>query len=123
MCTDAISDVHKTVKGHFVCPLGIRIFQIVKNIRELLFEFVVLQHCKHDVILGRDFLNSVINYGWYELFLEHSSQEHSAPETRKLYAIQNALAKILVSGTQIAKDLKILVGGNRSLFFEENIAI
>ncbi|GFX79910.1 transposon Ty3-I Gag-Pol polyprotein [Trichonephila clavipes] len=50
------------------CVLRVRI-----NNRELPFEFIVLSHCSHDVILGWDFLEAsqaVIDCGQNELVLE-----------------------------------------------------
>ncbi|GFT85530.1 transposon Ty3-I Gag-Pol polyprotein [Trichonephila clavipes] len=49
---DAKSVMLKVVDGNFVRPIGKCVLRVRINNRELPFEFIVLSHCSHDVILG-----------------------------------------------------------------------
>ncbi|GFW17297.1 transposon Ty3-I Gag-Pol polyprotein [Trichonephila clavipes] len=63
----------KVADGNFVRPIGKCVLRVRINNRELPFEFIVLSHCSHDVILGWDFLEAsqaVIDCGQNELVLE-----------------------------------------------------
>ncbi|GFU97603.1 transposon Ty3-I Gag-Pol polyprotein [Trichonephila clavipes] len=53
---DAKSVMLKVADGNFVRPIGKCVLRVRINNRELPFEFIVLSHCSHDVILGWDFL-------------------------------------------------------------------
>ncbi|GFV03618.1 transposon Ty3-I Gag-Pol polyprotein [Trichonephila clavipes] len=60
----------KVADGNFVRPIGKCVLRVRINNRELPFEFIVLSHCSHDVILGWDFLEAsqaVIDCGQNEL--------------------------------------------------------
>ncbi|GFW53312.1 CCHC-type domain-containing protein [Trichonephila clavipes] len=52
---DAKSVMLKVADGNFVRPIGKCVLRVRINNRELPFEFIVLSHCSHDVILGWDF--------------------------------------------------------------------
>ncbi|GFU53228.1 transposon Ty3-I Gag-Pol polyprotein [Trichonephila clavipes] len=70
---DAKSVMLKVADGNFVRPIGKCVLRVRINNRELPFEFIVLSHCSHDVILGWDFLEAsqaVIDCGQNELVLE-----------------------------------------------------
>ncbi|GFW64658.1 peptidase A9 domain-containing protein [Trichonephila clavipes] len=63
----------KVADGNFVRSIGKCVLRVRINNRELPFEFIVLSHCSHDVILGWDFLEAsqaVIDCGQNELVLE-----------------------------------------------------
>ncbi|GFV22406.1 transposon Ty3-I Gag-Pol polyprotein [Trichonephila clavipes] len=67
---DAKSIMLKVADGNFVRPIGKCVLRVRINNRELPFEFIVLSHCSHDVILGWDFLEAsqaVIDCGQNEL--------------------------------------------------------
>ncbi|GFT52082.1 retrovirus-related Pol polyprotein from transposon 17.6 [Trichonephila clavipes] len=70
---DAKSVMLKVADGNFVRPIGKCVLRVRINNRELPFEFIVLSHCSHDVILGWDFLEAsqaIIDCGQNELVLE-----------------------------------------------------
>ncbi|GFS57433.1 transposon Ty3-I Gag-Pol polyprotein [Trichonephila inaurata madagascariensis] len=109
------------------CILRVRI-----NNRELPFEFIVLSHCSHDVILGWDFLEAsqaVIDCGQNELVLEDICRDSTAPDAWKLYATRNytlkphSLTRITASGYQTRGDINVVLDGSKHLLFEKNIAI
>ncbi|GBN48124.1 Transposon Ty3-I Gag-Pol polyprotein, partial [Araneus ventricosus] len=132
MFSETKNVVLKVANGSFVRPMGKCMLRVIINSRELLFEFVILRHCSHDVILGWDFLEAfqaVIDCGRSELFLEDVCQEPSTLDSWKLYAIEDctleprSLSRIAVSGCQVGRDLNVVVEGNKNLLFERNIAI
>ncbi|GFV27263.1 transposon Ty3-I Gag-Pol polyprotein [Trichonephila clavipes] len=94
------------------------------------FEFIVLSHCSHDVILGWDFLEAsqaVIDCGQNELVLEDICRDSTAPDAWNLYATRDytlkphSLTRITVSGYQTRGDINVL-DGSKHLLFEKNIA-
>ncbi|GBN33191.1 hypothetical protein AVEN_57627-1 [Araneus ventricosus] len=92
MFSETKNVVRKVANGSFVRPMGKCMLRGIINSRELLFEFVILRHCSHDVILGWDFLEAfqaVIDCGRSELFLEDVRQEPSTLDSWKLYAIED----------------------------------
>ncbi|GFX40733.1 retrovirus-related Pol polyprotein from transposon 297 [Trichonephila clavipes] len=56
---DAKSVMLKVADGNFVRPIGKCVLRVRINNQELPFEFIVLSHCSHDVILGWDFFRGV----------------------------------------------------------------
>ncbi|GBO31508.1 hypothetical protein AVEN_20594-1 [Araneus ventricosus] len=71
MFSDTKNVILKVANGSFVRQIGKYILHVIIESRELPFEFVVLQNCCHDVILGWDFLEAfqvVIDCGRSELF-------------------------------------------------------
>ncbi|GFT26452.1 retrovirus-related Pol polyprotein from transposon 17.6 [Trichonephila clavipes] len=95
------------------------------------FEFIVLSHCSHDVILGWDFLEAsqaVIDCGQNELVLEDICRDSTAPDAWNLYATRDytlkphSLTRITVSGYQIRGDINVVLDGSKHLLFEKNIA-
>ncbi|GFV82449.1 transposon Ty3-I Gag-Pol polyprotein [Trichonephila clavipes] len=79
---DAKSVMLKVADGNFVRPIGKCVLRVRINNRELPFEFIVLSHCSHDVILGWDFLEAsqaVIDCGQNELVLEDIYRDSTAP--------------------------------------------
>ncbi|GFU99040.1 transposon Ty3-I Gag-Pol polyprotein [Trichonephila clavipes] len=52
---DAKSVMLKVADGNFVRPIGKCVLRVRINNRELPFEFIVLSHCSHDVILDGTF--------------------------------------------------------------------
>ncbi|GFQ66305.1 retrovirus-related Pol polyprotein from transposon 297 [Trichonephila clavata] len=54
--TEAKSILLKVTDGSPVRPIGKCILRVRINGRELPFEFIVLPHCSHDIILGYYFL-------------------------------------------------------------------
>lgn len=132
MFSDVKNVMLKVANGSFVRPMGKCLLRVTINSRELLFEFIVLQHCSHDIILGWDFLEAsqaVIDCGRSELFLEDICQNPEAVDTWKLYASKDynlkpqSLTKIAVSGRQLQGDINVVVEGNKLLLFERNIAV
>ncbi|GFW86726.1 transposon Ty3-I Gag-Pol polyprotein [Trichonephila clavipes] len=100
----------KVADGNFVRPIGKCVLRVRINNRELPFEFIVLSHCSHDVILGWDFLEAsqaVIDCGQNELVLEDICRDSTAPDAWNLYATRDytlkphSLTRITVSGYQI----------------------
>ncbi|GFT93468.1 transposon Ty3-I Gag-Pol polyprotein [Trichonephila clavipes] len=80
---DAKSVMLKVADGNFVRPIGKCVLRVRINNRELPFEFIVLSHCSHDVILGWDFLEAsqaVIDCGQNELVLEDICRDSTAPD-------------------------------------------
>ncbi|GFT77950.1 hypothetical protein TNCV_3178471 [Trichonephila clavipes] len=51
----------KVADGNFVRPIGKCVLRPYKQSRTA-FEFIVLSHCSHDVILGWDFLEASRRY-------------------------------------------------------------
>ncbi|GFX56478.1 CCHC-type domain-containing protein [Trichonephila clavipes] len=96
---DAKSVMLKVADGNFVRPIGKCVLRVRINNRELPFEFIVLSHCSHDVILGWDFLESsqaVIDCGQNELVLEDICRDSTAPDAWNLYATRDYnLSRIL----------------------------
>ncbi|GFU82089.1 transposon Ty3-I Gag-Pol polyprotein [Trichonephila clavipes] len=99
----------KVADGNFVRPIGKCVLRVRINNRELPFEFIVLSHCSHDVILGWDFLEAsqaVIDCGQNELVLEDICRDSTAPDAWNLYATRDytlkphSLTRITVSGYQ-----------------------
>ncbi|GFT87599.1 transposon Ty3-I Gag-Pol polyprotein [Trichonephila clavipes] len=95
------------------------------------FEFIVLSHCSHDVILGWDFLEAsqaVIDCGQNELVLEDICRDSTAPDAWNLYATRDytlkphSLTRITVSGYQTRGDINVVLDGSKHLLFEKNIA-
>ncbi|GFX18978.1 transposon Ty3-I Gag-Pol polyprotein [Trichonephila clavipes] len=95
------------------------------------FEFIVLSHCSHDVILGWDFLEAsqaIIDCGQNELVLEDICRDSTAPDAWNLYATRDytlkphSLTRITVSGYQIRGDINVVLDGSKYLLFEKNIA-
>ncbi|GFV19976.1 hypothetical protein TNCV_4275371 [Trichonephila clavipes] len=67
--------------GNFVPP--IKMFYVSRiNNRELPFEFIVLSHCSHDVILGWDFLESVSSH--YRLWTKRTVLEDICQDSQRL---------------------------------------
>ncbi|GFT52734.1 transposon Ty3-I Gag-Pol polyprotein [Trichonephila clavipes] len=106
---DAKSVMLKVADGNFVRPIGKCVLRVRINSRELPFEFIVLSHCSHDVILGWDFLEAsqaVIDCGQNELVLEDICRDSTAPDAWNLYATRDytlkphSLTRITVSGYQ-----------------------
>ncbi|GFT52166.1 hypothetical protein TNCV_4493861 [Trichonephila clavipes] len=69
---DAKSVMLKVADGNFVRPIGKCVLRVRINNRELPFEFIVLSHCSHDVILDGllEASQAVIDCGQNELVLE-----------------------------------------------------
>ncbi|GFW33918.1 retrovirus-related Pol polyprotein from transposon opus [Trichonephila clavipes] len=128
---DAKSVMLKVADGNFVRPIGKCVLRVRINNRELPFEFIVLSHCSHDVILGWDFLEAsqaVIDCGQNELVLEDICRDSTAPDAWNLYATRDytlkphSLTRITVSGYQIRGDINVVLDGSKHLLFEKNIA-
>ncbi|GFX40191.1 transposon Ty3-I Gag-Pol polyprotein [Trichonephila clavipes] len=128
---DAKSVMLKVADGNFVRPIGKCVLRVRINNRELPFEFIVLSHCSHDVILGWDFLEAsqaVIDCGQKELVLEDICRDSTAPDAWNLYATRDytlkphSLTRITVSGYQIRGDINVVLDGSKHLLFEKNIA-
>ncbi|GFV09117.1 transposon Ty3-I Gag-Pol polyprotein [Trichonephila clavipes] len=93
---DAKSVMLKVADGNFVRPIGKCVLRVRINNRELPFEFIVLSHCSHDVILGWDFLEAsqaVIDCGQNELVLEDICRDSTAPDAWNLYATRDYTLK------------------------------
>ncbi|GFW89010.1 transposon Ty3-I Gag-Pol polyprotein [Trichonephila clavipes] len=112
---DAKSVMLKVADGNFVRPIGKCVLRVRINNRDLPFEFIVLSHCSHDVILGWDFLEAsqaIIDCGQNELVLEDICRDSTAPDAWKLYATRNytlkphSLTRITVSGYETRGDKK-----------------
>ncbi|GFV34436.1 hypothetical protein TNCV_1413671 [Trichonephila clavipes] len=121
----------KVADGNFVRPIGKCVLRVRINNRELPFEFIVLSHCSHDVILGWDFLEAsqaVIDCGQNELVLEDICRDSTAPDAWNLYTTRDytlkphSLTRITVSGYQIRGDINVVLDGSKHLLFEKNIA-
>ncbi|GFU63202.1 transposon Ty3-I Gag-Pol polyprotein [Trichonephila clavipes] len=54
MFADAKERYAEVADGNFVRPIRKCVLRVRINNRELPFEFIVLSHCSHDVILGWD---------------------------------------------------------------------
>ncbi|GFY48522.1 CCHC-type domain-containing protein [Trichonephila inaurata madagascariensis] len=130
--TDAKSAMLKVTDGNFVQPIGKSVLRVRINNRELPFEFIVLSHCSHDVILGWDFSEAsqaVIDCGKNELVLEDICRDSTAPDAWKLYATKDytlkphSLTRITASGYQTRGDINVVLDGSKHLLFEKNIAI
>ncbi|GFV99332.1 transposon Ty3-I Gag-Pol polyprotein [Trichonephila clavipes] len=128
---DAKSVMLKVADGNFVRPIGKCVLRVRINNRELPFEFIVLSHCSHDVILGWDFLEAsqaVIDCGQNELVLEDICRDSTAPDAWNLYATRDytlkphSLTRITVSGYQTPGDINVVLDGSKHLLFEKNIA-
>ncbi|GFV72311.1 hypothetical protein TNCV_637731 [Trichonephila clavipes] len=128
---DAKSVMLKVADGNFVRPIGKCVLRVRINNRELPFEFIVLSHCSHDVIIGWDFLEAsqaVIDCGQNELVLEDICRDSTAPDAWNLYATReytlkpHSLTKITVSGYQTRGDINVVLDGSKHLLFEKNIA-
>ncbi|GFU96754.1 transposon Ty3-I Gag-Pol polyprotein [Trichonephila clavipes] len=128
---DAKSVKLKVADGNFVRPIGKCVLRVRINNRELPFEFIVLSHCSHDVILGWDFLEAsqaVIDCGQNELVLEDICRDSTAPDAWNLYATRDytlkphSLTRITVSGYQTRGDINVVLDGSKHLLFEKNIA-
>ncbi|GFU82125.1 transposon Ty3-I Gag-Pol polyprotein [Trichonephila clavipes] len=128
---DAKSVMLKVADGNFVRPIGKCVLRVRINNRELPFEFIVLSHCSHDVILGWDFLEAsqaVIDCGQNELVLEDICRDSTAPDAWNLYATRDytlkphSLTRITVSGYQTRGDINVVPDGSKHLLFEKNIA-
>ncbi|GFU46101.1 transposon Ty3-I Gag-Pol polyprotein [Trichonephila clavipes] len=128
---DAKSVMLKVADGNFVRPIGKCVLRVRINNRELPFEFIVLSHCSHDVILGWDFLEAsqaVIDCGQNELVLEDICRDSTAPDAWNLYATRDytlkphSLTRITVSGYQTRGDINVVLDGSKHLLFEKNIA-
>ncbi|GFX91217.1 transposon Ty3-I Gag-Pol polyprotein [Trichonephila clavipes] len=128
---DAKSVMLKVADGNFVRPIGKCVLRVRINNRELPFEFIVLSHCSHDVILGWDFLEAsqaVIDCGQNELVLEDICRDPQRltpgicmpPGTIHLSRI--LLTRITVSGYQTRGDINVVLDGSKHLLFEKNIA-
>ncbi|GFW81863.1 hypothetical protein TNCV_2885371 [Trichonephila clavipes] len=111
---DAKSVMLKVADGNFIRPIGKCVLRVRINNRELPFEFIVLSHCSHDVILGWDFLEAsqaVIDCGQNELVLEDICRDSTAPDAWNLYATRDytlkphSLTRITVSGYQTRGDI------------------
>ncbi|GFS62843.1 transposon Ty3-I Gag-Pol polyprotein [Trichonephila clavipes] len=118
----------KVADGNFVRPIGKCVLRVRINNRELPFEFIVLSHCSHDVILGWDFLEAsqaVIDCGQNELVLEGICRDSTAPDAWNLYATRDytlkphSLTRITVSGYQIRGDINVVLDGSKHLLFEK----
>ncbi|GFX69071.1 retrovirus-related Pol polyprotein from transposon 297 [Trichonephila clavipes] len=129
--TDAKSVMLKVADRNFVRPIGKCVLRVRINNRELPFEFIVLSHCSHDVILGWDFLEAsqaVIDCGQNELVLEDICRDSTAPDAWNLYATRDytlkphSLTRITVSGYQTRGDINVVLDGSKHLLFEKNIA-
>ncbi|GFV49473.1 transposon Ty3-I Gag-Pol polyprotein [Trichonephila clavipes] len=114
---DAKSVMLKVADGNFVRPIGKCVLRVRINNRELPFEFIVLSHCSHDVILGWDFLEAsqaVIDCGQNELVLEDICRDSTAPDAWNMYATRDytlkphSLTRITVSGYQTRGDINPL---------------
>ncbi|GFW64570.1 transposon Ty3-I Gag-Pol polyprotein [Trichonephila clavipes] len=110
----------KVANGNFVRPIGECVLCVRINNRELPFEFIVLSHCSHDVILGWDFLGAsqaVIDCVQNELVLEDICLDSTAPDTWKLYATRDytlkphSLTRITVSRYQTRGDINVVLEG------------
>ncbi|GFW58334.1 retrovirus-related Pol polyprotein from transposon 297 [Trichonephila clavipes] len=130
--TDAKSVMLKVADGNFVRPIGKSVLSVRINNRELPFEFIVLSHCSHDVILEWNFLEAsqaVIDCGQNELVLEDICRDSPAPDAWKLYATRDytlkphSLTRITVSGYRTRGDINVVLDGSKHLLFEKNIAI
>ncbi|GFV53045.1 retrovirus-related Pol polyprotein from transposon 412 [Trichonephila clavipes] len=128
---DAKSVMLKVADGNFVRPIGKCVLRVRINNRELPFEFIVLSHCSHDIILGWDFLEAsqaVIDCGQNELVLEDICRVSTAPNAWNLYATRDytlkphSLTRITVSGYQTRGDINVVLDGSKHLLFEKNIA-
>ncbi|GFY35264.1 transposon Ty3-I Gag-Pol polyprotein [Trichonephila clavipes] len=125
---DAKSVMLKVADGNFVRPIGKCVLRVRINNRELPFEFIVLSHCSHDVILGWDFLEAsqaVIDCGQNELVLEDICRDSTAPDAWNLYATRDytlkphSLTRITVSGYQTRGDINVVLDGSKHLLFEK----
>ncbi|GFV99881.1 transposon Ty3-I Gag-Pol polyprotein [Trichonephila clavipes] len=126
---DAKSVMLKVADGNFVRPIGKCVLRVRINNRELPFEFIVLSHCSHDVILGWDFFleasQAVIDCGQNELVLEDICRDSTAPDAWNLYATRDytlkphSLTRITVSGYQIRGDINVVLDGSKHLLFEK----
>ncbi|GFR26413.1 transposon Ty3-I Gag-Pol polyprotein [Trichonephila clavata] len=88
----------KVADGTLVRPIGKCILRVRINGRELPFEFIVLPHCSHDIVLGWDVLaasQAVIDCGQSELFLEDIFQDHATLDTWKLYSTKDYTLKTI----------------------------
>ncbi|GFU51135.1 retrovirus-related Pol polyprotein from transposon 17.6 [Trichonephila clavipes] len=112
----------KVADGNFVRPIGKCVLRVRINNRELPFEFIVLSHCSHDVILGWDFLEAsqaVIDCGQNELVLEDICRDSTAPDAWNLYATRDytlkphSLTRITVSGYQTRGDINVVLEGRK----------
>ncbi|GFU73046.1 retrovirus-related Pol polyprotein from transposon 297 [Trichonephila clavipes] len=95
---DAKSVMLKVADGNFVRPIGKCVLRVRINNRELPFEFIVLSHCSHDVILGWDFLEAsqaVIDCGQNELVLEDICRDSTAPDAWNFDEQRNKLSELL----------------------------
>ncbi|GFX35500.1 transposon Ty3-I Gag-Pol polyprotein [Trichonephila clavipes] len=128
---DAKSVMLKVADGNFVRPIGKCVLRVRINNRELPFEFIVLSHCSHNVILGWDFLEAsqaVIDCGQNELVLEDICRDSTVPDAWNLYATRDytlkphSLTRITVSGYQTRGDINVVLDGSKHLLFEKNIA-
>ncbi|GFV32958.1 transposon Ty3-I Gag-Pol polyprotein [Trichonephila clavipes] len=129
---DAKSVMLKVADGNFVRPIGKCVLRVRINNRELPFEFIVLSHCSHDVILGWDFLEAsqaVIDCGQNELVLEDICRDSTAPDAWNLYATRDytlkphSLTRITVSGYQTRGDINVVLDGSKHLLFEKKILL
>ncbi|GFU82625.1 transposon Ty3-I Gag-Pol polyprotein [Trichonephila clavipes] len=89
---DAKSVMLKVADGNFVRPIGKCVLRVRINNRELTFEFIVLSHCSHDVIL-LEASQAVIDCGQNELVLEDICRDSTAPDAWNLYATRDYTLK------------------------------
>lgn len=130
--SEAKDIVLKVADASFVRPIGKCILRVRINSLEQPFEFIVLPHCSHDVILGWDFLSAsqaVIDCGQKELFLEDNSQNFAALDACKMFASKDytlqprSLTKIAVTGLQGQGHINVVIDGSKRLLLEKNIAV
>ncbi|GFV37773.1 transposon Ty3-I Gag-Pol polyprotein [Trichonephila clavipes] len=129
---DTKSVMLKVADGNLVRPIGKCVLRVRINNQELPFEFIVLSHCSHDVIVGWDFLEAsqaVIDCRQNELVLEDICRDSTAPDAWKLYATRDytlkphSLTRITLSVYQTQGDINVVLDGSKHLLFEKNIAI
>ncbi|GFX41147.1 CCHC-type domain-containing protein [Trichonephila clavipes] len=125
---DAKSVMLKVADGNFVRPIGKCVLRVRINNRELPFEFIVLSHCSHDVILGWDFLEAsqaVIDCGQNELVLEDICRDSTAPDAWNMppgtIHKPHSLTRITVSGYQTRGDINVVLDGSKHLLFEKKL--
>ncbi|GFU88080.1 transposon Ty3-I Gag-Pol polyprotein [Trichonephila clavipes] len=93
---DVKSVLLKVTDVNFVRPIAKCVLRVRINNRELPFEFIVLSHCYHDVILGWDFLEAsqaVIDCRQNELVLDDICRDSTAADAWKLYATRDYTLK------------------------------
>lgn len=124
----------RTAGGHLVTPAGICTARVTINGRIYPTDFVVLQRCSRDVILGMDFLclhGAVINLKTKSITL--STEEALPPRTPSGHHALNVLeeqvtipprSSVIISvGAPKSPDLEGVVEGSQHLLVTRNICV